>query len=98
MNNKEENKGYQELQIFDDWSTRFELGGKPLDFTKHYDIITLNGLVYKNCAVRCLICSHRILDRILGGMKSWTTRIPYFETDGLDIMLQSGFLMKISEI
>jgi len=88
------NDGYQELQVISDWTTRIELGGKPLDFNKYYDIKTPKGQSYEGCRVYSSTHHHRGM----GGMSEDSTEIiPFFEAGGLEAKLQGGFLMRVNE-
>ena len=90
----ETNEGYQKLQVISDWTTRIELGGKPLDFNKYYDIKTPKGRSFEGC--RVYSSTHHTEG--YGGMSEDSTIIiPFFEADGLEAILQSGFLMRVNE-
>ncbi|MGD9275835.1 MAG: hypothetical protein PVJ67_01555 [Candidatus Pacearchaeota archaeon] len=79
-------KNYQELQI----DSNLKLGGLPLDFEKFYDIKTPEGKIF----IRGNIYSEEYLNRY----GRWREAIHFFRSsDGLDIRLQSGLLMRVNQ-
>jgi len=86
--------GYLELQVISDWTTRIELGGKPLDFDKYYDVKTKAGHSFEGCRVYSDVSHYQGM----GGMdESHTTITPFFEAQGLEMKLKSGYLMRVNE-
>ena len=63
---------------------------KP-DFDKYYDIKTLKGQEFEGCRVY----KQTDHDRSMGDPS--TTITPFFEANGLESKLQSGFLMRVNK-
>jgi len=85
---------YQKLKVIPGWTTQIKLGGKPLDFDKYYDIKAPTGQSFEGCKVYKKTYEHRGY----GGMSEDSTTInPFFEANGLEIRLQTDFLMRINE-